>query len=101
MGVFVFSLPGTYPITAENMNYASILLFSTLAFILGYWHFSAKNWFGKQKKQSEFHDEKRARMVAERGLPMTIVTEGPMQEKDLDEIEDWIDNLERDLRDMK
>ncbi|GJJ72210.1 choline transport protein [Entomortierella parvispora] len=101
LGVFIFSLPGTYPISAENMNYASILLISTLSFILGYWYFSAKEWFGIEKKQSEFHDENQARMEAERGLPMSIVRDGPMQEKDLDEIEDWLDHLERDLRDLK
>ena len=102
LGVFIFSLPGTYPITAENMNYASILLFLTLAFILGYWKYSAQHWFGIKKQQSEFHDEKMARKFAEQGLPVSaLATDGPLQEKDLDEIEDWLDHLERDLRDMK
>ncbi|KAF9181491.1 hypothetical protein BGZ51_005396 [Haplosporangium sp. Z 767] len=101
LGAFIFSLPGVYPITAENMNYASVLLLSTLAFIIGHWHFSARHWFDMDREGSNQDDEKRIRETSEQGIPMPKLSDGPIDEKELDEIENWLDRLERDLSKLR
>ncbi|KAG0256494.1 hypothetical protein BG011_004463 [Mortierella polycephala] len=97
LGAFIFSLPGVYPITAKNMNYASVLLLSTLAFIIGHWHFSARHWFDMDREGSNQNNERRIRATAEQGIPMPEILDGPIDEKELDEIENWLDHLEREL----
>ncbi|KAF9913021.1 hypothetical protein EC991_005889 [Linnemannia zychae] len=131
LGAFVFSLPGTYPITTDNMNYASVLLLSTIGMIMGYWYFSARHWFDldldqKCKEKGSFEgtlsnlsdiDSLSARSgaagVAVGGLGgMTAASsslhartergeENGCDDSDLDEIENWLDHLERDLRSLE
>ncbi|KAF9130374.1 hypothetical protein BG015_004016 [Linnemannia schmuckeri] len=127
LGVFVFSLPGIHPITTDNMNYASVLLLSTVGLILGYWFFSARYWFGLDsgcgRSGAVYMLEKAPTTVCSVGGGRGVVTgarggagdglcgisrpdganlEGGVDcdDKDLDEIGHWLDHLERDLRSL-
>ncbi|KAG0320699.1 hypothetical protein BG000_003477 [Podila horticola] len=107
IGLFIFSIPGVYPVTSENMNYASVLLLATLGFILGYWYYSARHWFGLPVAFDL--DTKRISSAIElEQLGYTYSARYSVGSKDelgddkeLDEIENWLDNLERDLYRMK
>ncbi|KAF9115841.1 hypothetical protein BGX27_006082 [Mortierella sp. AM989] len=99
--VFIFSLPGFYPITAQDMNYASILLVATISIIIGYWYFSARHWFDLEQPLESQWLKSKAETMIEHTLPRAITSEGSPQERDLDEIENWLDHLERDLRDLR
>ncbi|KAF9537932.1 hypothetical protein EC957_007434 [Mortierella hygrophila] len=123
LGVFIFSLPSVYPITTDNMNYASILLLGTVGLILGYWYFSARHWFsldlgggdsgllyGSKKGYGgreagagagvgSFRSGGLCGMSRLDGLDLDGV--GDCDDKDLDEIEHWLDHLERDLRSLE
>ncbi|CAO3567648.1 unnamed protein product [Mortierella alpina] len=102
LGVFIFSLPGWYPITAGNMNYACVLLLSTLCSILGYWYFSARHWFNLDT-QDKAVGSGCGGMKGEQGVASdaTTLENESIEEKDLDEIENWLDHLERDLRELE
>ncbi|KAF9303390.1 hypothetical protein BGZ74_003828 [Mortierella antarctica] len=106
-GTIIFSIPGVYPITAENMNYASVLLLATLGFILGYWYYSARHWFGlsaeldldRKRISSAIELEQLGHAYSAR---YSVASKGdPGFDTELDEIENWLDNLERDLYRMK
>ncbi|KAF9926493.1 hypothetical protein FBU30_003932 [Linnemannia zychae] len=119
IGMVMYSLPGFYPITTDNMNYASILLFATVSMTLGYWYFSARHWFdldrqsdnssgsvggiGRNPKTSYGSEMVSTRSGAGVGASMDDreldgIDGSCDNEKDLDEIEDWLDDLERDLK---
>ncbi|KAF9338338.1 hypothetical protein BG006_005320 [Podila minutissima] len=106
-GTIIFSIPGVYPITPENMNYASVLLLATLGFILGYWYYSARHWFGlsaeldlnRKRISSAIELEQLGHAYSAR---YSVASKGdPGYDTELDEIENWLDNLERDLYRMK
>ncbi|KAG0058753.1 hypothetical protein BGZ89_001000 [Linnemannia elongata] len=127
LGVFIFSLPGVHPITTDNMNYASVLLLGTVGLILGSWYFSARHWFGldlggggsglvcgSEKVSSigwgrrgvgtgvgvvSFGGGGLCGMSRPDGLDLEGVDD--CDDKDLDEIEHWLDHLERDLRSLE
>ncbi|KAG0270804.1 hypothetical protein BGZ95_001511 [Linnemannia exigua] len=136
-GVFIFSLPGIYPVTIDNMNYASVLLLSTVGLTMGYWFFSARHWFDLDQNEGEKGTSSLAGGISNvsgrvpsfrsggagvgeigcmrevRGglsgmtaassssdMMIEAGTEGECDDKDLDEIENWIDHLERDLRSL-
>ncbi|KAG0081055.1 hypothetical protein BGZ90_010373 [Linnemannia elongata] len=127
LGVFIFSLPGVHPITTDNMNYASVLLLGTVGLILGSWYFSACHWFGldlggggsgmvygSEKVSSigwgrrgvgagvgvvSFGGGGLCGMSRPDGLDLEGVDD--CDDKDLDEIEHWLDHLERDLRSLE
>ncbi|KAF9100095.1 hypothetical protein BGX23_006059 [Mortierella sp. AD031] len=143
LGVFVFTLPGIYPITLENMNYAGVLLLSSLVMILGYWYFSARYWFDLDRERegpaskslspylSEKQEGAKSTRSAGSGIGAGVGGEGAAEEglcgmsrpsalearaavvseeeidlagcddKDLDEIEHWLEHLERDLRSLE
>ncbi|KAI1300380.1 hypothetical protein EDD11_006224 [Mortierella claussenii] len=72
-----------------------------LNLILGYWYFSARHWFGKDRTPAcVYEDKKEAHAEARRNLPILFASDGSIQERDLDEIENWLDHLERDLRSL-
>ncbi|KAI7828621.1 amino acid/polyamine transporter I [Gamsiella multidivaricata] len=103
--VFTFSLPNYHPISIDNMNYASVLFLSTIGLALGYWFYSARHWFEMDRPPAsspENKSENEAKINTEqRKLPVAVISEGCLQEKDLEEIESWLDRLERDLHLMK
>ncbi|KAF9104833.1 hypothetical protein BGX29_001174 [Mortierella sp. GBA35] len=143
LGVFVFTLPGIYPITLENMNYVGVLLLSSLVMILGYWYFSARYWFDLDRERegpaskslspylSEKQEGAKSTRSAGSGIGAGVGGEGAAGEeglcgmsrpsalearaavvseeidlagcddKDLDEIEHWLEHLERDLRSLE
>lgn len=104
-GTFIFSIPGIYPITPENMNYASVLLLATLAFILGYWYHSARQWFGLPVEYTLDTKRSSAIELEQTGYrtrcPTVDSKDDLEQDPELDEIENWLDNLERDLYRLK
>lgn len=97
------------------MNYASFLLLGTVGLILGYWYFSARHWFGLDQGGGgcglACGSEKVPTTVSSAGCgglcgmsrPDGLKLEGvgDCDDKDLDEIEQWLDHLERDLRSLK
>ncbi|KAF9927069.1 hypothetical protein BGZ67_007773 [Mortierella alpina] len=101
LGAFIFSLPGWYPITAGNMNYACVLLLITLSSILGYWYFSARHWYNLDPRDKAA-DCGFGSMSSDQGVASDATTQEDksIEEKDLDEIENWLDHLERDLREL-
>jgi hypothetical protein len=142
VGVFVFSLPAAYPITTDNMNYASVLMSSTVGLILGYWFLSARHWFaldlrsevgggGSGVGMSEKMPSTMSSIGSGRGsgvgagvgagvgvgsgglcgmsqpegfdATLTGLEDSAVEydDKDLDEIEHWLDHLERDLRTLE
>jgi hypothetical protein len=80
------------------MNYSSLLFFSTLGLITGFWHYSAKHWFDLEQPSGT--EKKNSIMIHESDLSGGQSTEELVDEKELDEIENWLDNLERDLRNL-
>ncbi|KAG0337476.1 hypothetical protein BG004_007629 [Podila humilis] len=116
-GAFIFSIPGTYPITVDNMNYGGVLLIATLGFIFGYWHFSAKHSFGfplteytpetkTGRRMSMFDTNNSGYYYPRRPAMMNTIASSHSgvelgSDKELDDIETWLDNLERDLYRMK
>ncbi|KAG0212541.1 hypothetical protein BGX28_006140 [Mortierella sp. GBA30] len=103
LGVFLFSLPGSYPITPANMNYACVLLFTTLSSILGYWYFSAQYWFDIGPKGALVDTFTPAEKCNEEEISFdsTRLDDNSIEEKDLEEIENWLDHLERDLLEFR
>ncbi|KAF9980518.1 hypothetical protein BGZ75_008341 [Mortierella antarctica] len=101
LGAFIFSLPGWYPITAGNMNYACVLLLITLSSILGYWYFSARHWYNLDPRDKAA-DCGFGSISSDQGVASDATTQEDksIEEKDLDEIENWLDHLERDLREL-
>jgi len=118
------------------MNYAGILLSSTVGLILGYWYFSAQYWFdidrvgkdgegganinmpyclsektsdlriGEPVEGSRSNIRAGERTEAGVGGPDQVAVQAILDqdsglddcdEKDLDEIENWLAHLERDL----
>ncbi|KAF9572328.1 hypothetical protein EC968_010052 [Mortierella alpina] len=102
LGVFIFSLPGWYPITAGNMNYACVLLLTTLSSILGYWYFSARHWYNLDARDKSANFGSSGNMKDDQGVASdaTTLESKSIEEKELDEIENWLDHLERDLREL-
>ncbi|KAF8939415.1 hypothetical protein BGZ47_008166 [Haplosporangium gracile] len=41
----LFILPGTSPVTAQNMNYTIVIVLAAAIFIFGNWYFNARHWF--------------------------------------------------------
>lgn len=105
MGTLIFAIPGVYPITPENMNYAGVLLLITLGFILGYWYHSARHWFGFPVEYSMDTKRSSAIELEQMGYVTRYSTVGSNNDlghdTELDEIENWLDSLERDLYRMK
>lgn len=113
------------------MNYASILLLGTAGLILGYWYFSARQWFsldlgrggsglvcGSEKVPTTVSSVGCGGRGAEAGVGvrrfgggglcgmsrpdgLDLEGVGDCDDKDLDEIEHWLDHLERDLRSLE
>ncbi|KAK3844670.1 MAG: amino acid permease-domain-containing protein [Linnemannia gamsii] len=143
-GTVIFSFPGIHPITIDNMNYASVLLLSTVGLIMGYWYFSARHWFDLDRNESEISEKGTGSLGAGlscvsgkapssrsggAGIGVGGMREGEGElrgmtsassfsdmsieagevgeetnecdDKDLDEIENWLDHLERDLRSLE
>ncbi|KAF9974567.1 hypothetical protein BGZ73_002002 [Actinomortierella ambigua] len=56
----LFVLPGSYPVTTQNMNWTIVILAAAVIFVLTYWKVSAHKWFkGPQSnvdlEESQFH----------------------------------------------
>ncbi|KAF9158651.1 hypothetical protein DFQ26_007384 [Actinomortierella ambigua] len=56
----LFVLPGSYPVTTQNMNWTIVILAAAVIFVLAYWQISAHKWFkGPQSnvdlEESQFH----------------------------------------------
>lgn len=109
------------------MNYASVLLLGTVGLILGSWYFSARHWFGLDLggggRGLVYGSEKVSSIGWGRrgvGAGIEVVSFGggglcgmsrpdgldlegvdDCDDKDLDEIEHWLDHLERDLRSLE
>ncbi|KAF9216759.1 hypothetical protein BGZ59_008261 [Podila verticillata] len=105
MGTLIFAIPGVYPITPKNMNYAGVLLLITLGFILGYWYRSARHWFGLPVEYTMDTKRSSAIELEQMGYvsryPTMVSKNNQGNDPELDEIENWLDNLERDLYRMR